>query len=172
MSPPHFGPSTLAVSEWNAELVETTRRLGAALGYIGHANFEYRYDSRDGRYKYIEMNPRIQANVEFDTACGVPTVWCSYLVSLGRAVPPSLQTQRDGVVFVDLWPDLLARRADHEALSHVVQDYFALAFRRRSGQYFAWDGPIPGLRRLQCFARLCWQGLARRHWGSSVSAKV
>ena len=83
MAPPHFGISTLAVSRSNDAIVELVRKLGAGLAYKGHAGIEFRWDSRDETYKYIELNPRIPANVEFDEATRLPTVWNSYRVAIG-----------------------------------------------------------------------------------------
>jgi predicted ATP-grasp superfamily ATP-dependent carboligase len=172
MSPPNFGPSCLAVSQWNAELVDVTARLAAALRYTGHANFEFRYDSRDGTCRYIEMNPRIQANAEFDDACGVPTVWTTYQVCVGASAPAQSRPQRDGVVFLDLWPDLASRLAEGRPAAKALLPYLALLFRRRSGQYFAWDDPIPGWRRFCGFARHCRARLARTAPVRAASARL
>ena len=167
MAPAHFGPSTIAVSACNAEVHELTRRIGKALGYAGHAGVEFRRDSRDGLYKYIEINPRIPANVEFDDACGVPTVWNTYLVCLGRPAAASGSRQREGVVYVDLLEDIYARLVDREPLVSITRHHLALLRQRRSGQYFAWDDPLPGIRRWSRFVRRHCAGFfrwVRRRW--------
>ena len=82
--PPHFGTSTYSISRVNGEILELARELGKALDYVGHVGIEYRWDPRDGEFKYIELNPRIGGEVGFDEACGLPTVWNTYLISLGR----------------------------------------------------------------------------------------
>lgn len=165
MNPPHFGGSTFAISASNDEVYELTRRVGSALGYVGHAGIEFRWDERDGQYKYIECNPRMPDNVEFDEYCDMPTVWNSYLVALGEKPTKSARQQRDGVIFLDLRVDFAARLRDGEPILEILGSYLKYFFHRRKGQYFAFDDPKPGLlvlwRTLQTLKRSALSMLAR-----------
>lgn len=162
MVPPHFGATSIAVSQWNRELADLTRDLGARIGHVGQANFEFSYDARDGRYKYIEMNPRIPATVIFDEVAGVQTVWNTYLAAIGH--PPDLlrAPQRDGVIFLDLAGDLTARWRDGESLGSVVRHHIGLLCRPHCGAYFAWDDPLPGVWRLARFGQQAFSGVVRK----------
>ena len=100
--------------------------------------------------------------MEFDEASGVPTVWISYRVALGHPVDPCFPSQRDGVFYVDLLSDLATRIVDGESLTGIGRHYLGLLFKRRSGQYFAWDDPLPGLLRITSVARQRTPGLVRR----------
>ena len=144
MNPPHFGGSTFAISADNAEVYELTRQIGRALGYVGHAGIEFRWDDRDEQYKYIECNPRMPENVEFDEYCGLPTVWNSYLVALGHEPEDPPRQQRTGVVFLDLRWDPGARLKDGESIFAILGSYARYSFHRRKGQCFAYDDPMPG----------------------------
>ena len=145
MYPPHFGGSTFAVSASNPEVYELTRRVGNQLGYVGHAGIEFRWDKRDREYKYIECNPRMPENVEFDEYCDMPTVWNSYQVALGKHPEKSEHEQREGVYYLDLDGDLRGRLADGESLFAILASYLKIMLRRRKGPSFAWDDPRPGL---------------------------
>lgn len=144
--PAHFGGSTYAVSAANPEIEQLTRELGEKLGYVGHAGVEFRWDDRDQCYKYIEINPRLPANVGFDEACDMPTVWNSYKVALDEEVQHSGATQKNGIYFLDLKFDLMSLHADRAPILNVLASYARLAFKPRNGMYFAWDDPMPGLR--------------------------
>jgi predicted ATP-grasp superfamily ATP-dependent carboligase len=144
MLPPHFGGSTFAISASNADVYELTRQVGRELGYIGHAGIEFRWDDRDNEYKYIECNPRMPENVEFDEYCDMPTVWNSYLVALGDEPKKSAHLQRDGVIYLDLDGDLRSRLNDGESVFAVLASYLKCIFRRRKGPNFAFDDPLPG----------------------------
>ena len=144
MYPPHFGGSTFAVSASNDEVYELTRRVGNELEYVGHAGIEFRWDKRDKEYKYIECNPRMPENVEFDEYCDMPTVWNSYQVALGNDPRMSPNMQREGVYYLDLDGDLRGRLADGESLFAILVSYLKILHRRRKGPSFAWDDPRPG----------------------------
>jgi len=143
--PAHFGGSTYAVCRNNSEIVELARELGERLEYVGHAGIEFRWDDRDQHYKYIELNPRIPANVGFDEACGLPTAWNSYKVSLGDSAVCSGIEQDEGIYFVDLPGDLSSLLVDKTPPVKIATTSLALLFKRTSGLYFAWDDPKPGL---------------------------
>jgi len=143
--PAHFGGSCYAVSRDNAEILELAKELGARLKYVGHAGIEFRWDNRDQQFKYIELNPRIPANVEFDDACGLPTVWNSYKVSLDERVVASGRRQKLGIYYVDSTADLSSLLADNTPLSEIAITFIATLFKKTSGQYFAWDDPKPGI---------------------------
>jgi predicted ATP-grasp superfamily ATP-dependent carboligase len=143
--PAHFGGSCYAVSRENREILDLAKKLGSRLKYVGHAGIEFRWDNRDQRYKYIELNPRIPANVEFDWACGLPTVWNSYKVSLNDEVVCSGRSQKQGIYYIDLTADLSSLLSDSTPKLKIVTSVISLLFKKTSGQYFAWDDPKPGL---------------------------
>ena len=59
--PPYTGMTTLGVCASNEVVEATTKRLMKAIGYRGIVDMGYRYDARDGRYKLLDVNPRIGA---------------------------------------------------------------------------------------------------------------
>lgn len=162
MSPPHFGVCSLAVSASNPEVLELVRRVGGLLSYTGHASIEFKWDHRDGLYKYIEINPRIPASVTLDEASGVPTVWNTYRLALGEDVTPVAPRQRDGVVYIKLLEDITNRLNDREHPWRILWQYLTLAFRKRVGAHFTWYDPQPGLAHAWWFTRQKWPGLRRR----------
>lgn len=143
--PHEFGTSTFSECRGNENVVQLARDLGKRLDYVGHAGIEFRWDDRDGEYKYIELNPRIPGEVGFDMACGLPTVWNSYLVALGQKVSCSGKAQQEGLAFHDMHRDILTLRSARVPMWKILAIQLAMLFRRTSGLYFATDDIKPGL---------------------------
>ena len=160
--PPEFGTSTFSECRSNEAIVQLARDLGERLRYVGHAGIEFRWDDRDGEYKYIELNPRIPGEVGFDMACGLPTVWNSYLVALGREVQCSGNAQREGLAFHDMHRDILTLRAVRVSIPKILGIQLSMLFRRTSGLYFAVDDIKPGIMVALRFLRDIWQAGMRR----------
>lgn len=144
LSPPHYGVTSYAVSEVNPEVVRLVSRLGEALGYVGPAMVEFKWDPRDGSYRYIELNPRLGLANYFDACSGSATAFVSYCVAAGLPVPP-LPSQRDGVMFVSLYEDLYSRRRDGETLAQIARHYLRDAGRRHVFAYWSARDPWPAI---------------------------
>lgn len=160
--PPEFGTSTFSECRGNDAIVQLARDLGKRLGYVGHAGIEFRWDDRDREYKYIELNPRIPGEVGFDMACGLPTVWNSYLVALGENVSCSGNAQKEGLAFHDMHRDILTLRAVRVPIPKILAIQLAMLFKRTSGLYLAADDIKPGLVVAFRFLRDIWQAGIRK----------
>ena len=56
------------------ELLDSAQRLLKGTGYTGYANFDVKYDSRDGRYRFLEVNTRPGRNTYYVEQAGEPFV--------------------------------------------------------------------------------------------------
>jgi predicted ATP-grasp superfamily ATP-dependent carboligase len=91
--PPYTGITTLGVCVTNEAINETTRKFFKALGYQGIVDMGYRYDARDGRYKLLDVNPRLGATFRlFVAPNGMDVVRAMYLDLTGQPVPLSSAT--------------------------------------------------------------------------------
>ena len=56
---PHgLGNHALIITEPNEALVMKVKALLEDLKYVGFSNFDIKYDTRDGKYKFFEINTR------------------------------------------------------------------------------------------------------------------
>jgi D-aspartate ligase len=143
--PPHRGQTSYARSRWNEDIVALVAQIGRRLGYTGPAMLEFKYDDRDGCYKYLETNPRLGQCNFFDTRCGVNNVHATYLLALGRDLPARLPRQRDNVMFLNLLFDLRGRLADRQKLAAAVRLYLRDLALPHVGQWQYWRDPLPAL---------------------------
>jgi len=143
--PPHRGQTSYARSRSNEEVVALVRKIGAALPYAGPAMMEFKYDERDGQYKYFETNPRIGQCNFFDTWCGVNNVHAAYQLALGRDLPEAMPEQRNDVMFLNLLFDVRGRLSDRQGLASLSLLYFRHLRFPHVGQWQYWRDPIPGV---------------------------
>ena len=57
--PIHVGCASLGICKWNAEVAALTQDFMQRIGYRGILDIGYRLDPRDGRYKVLDVNPRV-----------------------------------------------------------------------------------------------------------------
>ncbi len=143
--PPHRGQTSYAQSRPNDQVVALVRQIGAALQYTGPAMMEFKYDERDGQYKYFETNPRIGQCNFFDTWCGINNVYAAYQLALGRALPEAMPQQRNDVMFINLLFDLRGRLSDRQGLASLGLLYLRHLRHPHVGQWQYWRDPVPGV---------------------------
>jgi D-aspartate ligase len=69
------------------ELMEPTRKLLEGLGLSGMIEVEFKLDSRDGRYKLLDVNVRPWAWHTLCIACGIDFAYIQYCDALGQTLP-------------------------------------------------------------------------------------
>lgn len=87
-SPAYTGAACLAVCRSNGEVRRTTVRFMKAIGYRGILDIGYRFDARDGRYKVLDVNPRIGCTFRlFASDSGMDVARAMYLDLTRQHVP-------------------------------------------------------------------------------------
>jgi D-aspartate ligase len=149
---PATGTTSLGICVANPVVDQTTRRLLTSIGYRGIVDLGYRFDRRDGRFKLLDVNPRIGATFRlFVGDDGTDVVRALYLDMTGQPVPASgLRTGRKWVVEnYDLVSSFLDRRAGRLT----VPDWLRSLRGIEETAWFAADDPAP-------FAMMCWRTAA------------
>jgi D-aspartate ligase len=87
--PIHVGCASLGEYRWNDEVADITVKFMKAIGYRGVLDIGYRLDPRDGRYKVLDVNPRVgQAFRIFVAENGMDVVRALYMDLTGQQLLP------------------------------------------------------------------------------------
>lgn len=104
-APPKFGSPRVLISEWIPEAITPGRDTIAALGFSGFANIEMKRDSRDGRYKLLDVNARHNMSSLLAVRCGVNFPMIEYRHRIRGELPQPLR-QREGMYWSNNLQDL------------------------------------------------------------------
>jgi D-aspartate ligase len=140
-NPVYTGATSLGICLANRTVEETTAAFMKGLGYRGILDIGYRFDARDGRYKVLDVNPRIGMTFRlFVGQDGMDVARALYLDLTGQPVPRS--RAREGRKWV-------VEDKDLESCLHYARDG-----RLRLGQ---WLASFRGVEEGAWFARDDWR---------------
>lgn len=140
-TPIHIGMTSLGICAQNDVVERTTKDFMRALGYKGILDIGYRFDSRDGQYKVLDINPRIGATFRlFVAQNGMDVARALYLDMTGQAVKPTLAREgRKWFVELDLKSCLDYRREGNLTMRQWLRSLRGI----EEAGYFAWDDLAP-----------------------------
>jgi predicted ATP-grasp superfamily ATP-dependent carboligase len=101
--PVDFGVGTLMETVVEPEVRELGLRLFRAMNWRGPGSIEFKRDDRDGRWKLIELNPRLWQQHSLAEVSGMNFPLLQYLDLTGQAA--TVDTYRAGVRWVDEFRD-------------------------------------------------------------------
>src|SRR6266513_2214182 len=139
--PAHYGATSRGRSERNDALVALAALVGRQFNYTGIADIDVKYDARDGRYKYLELNPRLAVLEEI----GGRLQDGDSLLAVLRGLLVALAHRPVGAYFApdDVWPGPFAvfgigcrllARAGRGQLGAVFTKQFTRAVERRRAE--------------------------------------
>ena len=142
--PVDFGHSSSFVETVDEPAVaDAATRLLAAMRYTGLAEVEFKFDRRDGRYKLLDVNPRVWT---WHALCGAAGVDFPYL--LWQAVHDDLPRERHGrpgVRWIRLGTDVPAAVGEIRRGRLSLRDYARSLKPPMVFSTFAADDPAPGV---------------------------
>lgn len=140
--PAKMGIASLGELRQNQTVIEATCNFMRAVGYRGIVDIGYRFDSRDGEYKVLDINPRLGGAFRmFVDRNGMDVARAMYLDLTGKPVPAI--APRDGRRWINETADLVAsthyRRLDGLTLTAWLRSFRGV----REGATWALDDPLP-----------------------------
>jgi D-aspartate ligase len=143
---PGYGVMCFGRSEENELLAAQALQLLRSLDYRGLGSLEFKYRAEDGRYYFIEMNPRLSWFSALFVDAGVNFPYLAYLdLTENQRPEPIRARQRNGVYWISFADDLRwFRRARREGRVGLLSWLRSVA-RARSYAWFDWRDPIPFL---------------------------
>ena len=102
--PPGIGTCRTGEAVWVQEVVDQGLRFLRELGFHGISQVEFKRDPRDGRFKLMEINPRLWQWHGLAAACGVDLPVIAYRDLTGEKVEPVTMNGSGRVWTISLMP--------------------------------------------------------------------
>ena len=97
-----FGSASMVQPVVDEEIAEMCDRFLRSLGYVGICEIELKRDTRDGKVRLIEVNPRWSVTADCARYAGLDLGWQHYLDLIGESVP-ALTATRFGLRHIVLY---------------------------------------------------------------------
>jgi predicted ATP-grasp superfamily ATP-dependent carboligase len=112
------------------------------VGYCGILDIGYRYDARDGKYKVLDVNPRIGSTFRlFVGKSGLDVAQALYRDLTGQVVPPA--TVVEGRKWIVEDQDIYSSYRYWRDGKLGLAGWFVSLIGIREGAWFAWDDLLP-----------------------------
>ncbi|HEX9379390.1 MAG TPA: hypothetical protein VF872_07345 [Gaiellaceae bacterium] len=86
-TPPGIGTCRVGEAVWVQDAVDAALRLLEGFGYFGLSQVEFKRDPRDGKFKLMEINPRLWQWHGLAAACGIDLPRIAYADLVGEPSP-------------------------------------------------------------------------------------
>lgn len=118
------GPSTVAESIYDPDLKRQGLELLQALNWHGVAMVEFKKDSRDGKFKLMEINPKFWGSLDLAIASGVDFPYLTVKMAVEGDIEPVFEYET-GIRFRWLFPDdSLYLLSNPGSLGTFIRDFF------------------------------------------------
>ena len=154
--PPYFGSGSLARSVKNEEITSAGVSFLKDLGFRGLGMLEYKLDTRDGKPKFLEINPRTWYWHSLSQACGVDLPYMYYLSVTGQS-PQPVTEHKAGIKWLYLVRDFLAFREKQRRGEVSFWQWIKNLSGKKEYALFAWDDPLPFFRISSSFLWDAWK---------------
>jgi D-aspartate ligase len=149
--PRDFGQfSTFVESVDEPRVIDPAVRLLASLRFTGLVEIEFKKDPCDGKFKILDVNPRVWGWHTLSKRAGVDFPYLLWRLVHGQTIP--FVHGRSGVRWMHTTTDVPIAILDMLKGRLSLSSYLRSLQRPRESAIFAWDDPAPGLLDLPLFA--------------------
>jgi predicted ATP-grasp superfamily ATP-dependent carboligase len=141
-------------------VIEPAVRLLTSIRFTGLVEVEFKKDPRDGRYKLLDVNPRVWGWHTLSNRVGIDFPYLVWLLASGESVPEVRGRAGERWVRMSADVPMAIQEILHGRLS--LWSYLHSLGSRRESAIFAWDDPVPGFLEIPLLAYILGKRVVRR----------
>lgn len=128
LSPITIGFPRVVISKWLPELSGPSSSVLKAIGYNGFSCIEFKKDTRDGIFKLMEVNARLNLSTPLSVRTGVNFPYVLYRYTLGGEIPAGPRGFKEHVFWIDIGKDfqetIRSFRKERYSITAYLRPYF------------------------------------------------
>ena len=145
--PPETGSPRVQVTKNIPELIPNARKILDELDYEGYANVEFKLDRKSGKYKFMEINPRINRCIQQAIKGGIDYPFIIYNHLVNNQLPNNSQCEED-IYWIDWAKDFIRsiqfRKKEKYSIKQLMLPYVS----KHAFGVFELSDPMPFMKRL------------------------
>ncbi|MEM2131378.1 MAG: hypothetical protein QXR96_02560, partial [Candidatus Woesearchaeota archaeon] len=138
-TPPFFGLARVCVSSNQEQLKKYVESFLKEINFTGNCAFEFKYDSRDKKYKFIEVNGRIILNTLLSTKCGINYPYILYEDIMNNNLI-EINDFKKGIYWINFYADLKESLLNQRP---TLKEFFKPYFSKHVFAYESFSDPLP-----------------------------
>jgi predicted ATP-grasp superfamily ATP-dependent carboligase len=153
LSPPNTGFPRVIVSKEIPQAKEPGRAILRSLGYEGFSCVEFKKDERDGVYKLMEVNPRLNLSSQHAVRCGYNFPLLVYHHSISGEILPWAHRFKEGVFWIDPGKDIAESIRSYRMEGYPLRSYIGPYLGDHVFTIPSVTDPFPLVKRMKDFMR-------------------
>lgn len=142
-APPHAGATSLGVCQHCGVIQDMSRTLLSKMDYHGPVDIDYKFDARDGKYKILDINPRVGLTFRLFTENGLDVTRAEYYDLTGKSVYQMPSSKNDGRKFVVEDADFFSSIKYSAEGNLDFKKYLWSFVGVKEAAWFSYDDPLP-----------------------------
>ena len=158
--PIHVGCASLGITRWNEQVAKKTIQLMKDVNYKGILDIGYRLDPRDGRYKVLDINPRVGQAFRLFTAENDMDVIRTLYLDLTEQEIPEIKPVEERRWLIEDYDFISSFRYYQEGSLKFIP--WVKSFKNvQEAAWFSWKDPLPFITRFFHFISRGFKWLVR-----------
>jgi predicted ATP-grasp superfamily ATP-dependent carboligase len=123
LTPPSIGFPRVVVSKILPELSAPATKFIRALGYDGFSCMEFKKDARDGIYRLMEINARLNLSTPLSVKAGINFPYLLYRYTLWGELPQTGHGFKENIFWIDPGKDLMETVRSFRKERFTIKEY-------------------------------------------------
>ena len=143
-----FGVPTVVKSRNNVDqIADYSKKLLNEIGFYGYSCIEFKFDQRDGHYKFLEVNGRYNRSSLLCLKAGINFPWIEYNIRMNNKISVNTSYKKE-IYWIDEFKDLQSNVKKILSRKLKISSFIKPYFCSHTFAVFSFRDPLPFIKRM------------------------